>query len=291
MKTLYTLLTLMFVLTIAKAQTIPNAGFENWTNFGTYSDPTSWSSYNSYAAGSGNFNCEQGMPGAIGTSYLKLTVKAGSVVGTAMAASTPSMLLDLAPGFACNARPVSLTGKWQYLVSTNDTSMAEVFFFKWNPTTMTSDLMGMGIDMITAGSVSSWTNFSIPINYMNGDTPDSALIIFVAGAADNPIVGDYLHIDDLSFAGSGPSGIEVVSEKIKLTIAPNPVTTHAILSFEEEQKNTSINIFDILGNEIKTIHFSGKQLSIEKGTMKEGLYFIQITDEKKQIVNKKIIIQ
>ena len=38
---------LLMTVTILKGQTvIPNPGFENWTNFGNYSDPTGWDTPN-----------------------------------------------------------------------------------------------------------------------------------------------------------------------------------------------------------------------------------------------------
>lgn len=47
----------------------------------------------------------------------------------------------------------------------------------------------------------------------------------------------------------------------------------------------------MLGKEIKTINFTGKQCVIEKGEMKKGVSFIQITNERKKTVNKKIVIE
>ena len=37
--------------------------------------------------------------------------------------------------------------------------------------------------------------------------------------------------------------------------------------------------------------FTGRQLLIEKGEMSKGIYFVQVTDEKMNVVNKKIIVQ
>jgi hypothetical protein len=48
---------------------------------------------------------------------------------------------------------------------------------------------------------------------------------------------------------------------------------------------------DVLGKEIKTINFTGKQLILTKGEMSAGTYFVQITDENNNVVNRKIIIQ
>ncbi len=76
-----------------------------------------------------------------------------------------------------------------------------------------------------------------------------------------------------------------------LTIYPNPFTAQTTITFSETQKNTTIKITDLLGKEIKTINFTGKQLVLEKENMKAGIYFVQTTDIQKHICNKKIVIQ
>ena len=48
---------------------------------------------------------------------------------------------------------------------------------------------------------------------------------------------------------------------------------------------------DVLGKKIKEINFAGKELLIEKGEMKEGIYFLLIQDEKRNVEIKKIVIQ
>lgn len=76
-----------------------------------------------------------------------------------------------------------------------------------------------------------------------------------------------------------------------INISPNPFTFQTNILFNEAQKNSTIKIMDILGKEIKSINFKGKQLTIEKGEMKEGIYFVQVIDENKNVVNKKIVMQ
>lgn len=76
-----------------------------------------------------------------------------------------------------------------------------------------------------------------------------------------------------------------------INIFPNPSDTFTIIAFSEQQKQTSIIITDVLGKEIKKINFTGRQLRIEKGEMQEGIYFVQITCEKKNFLNKIIIMQ
>lgn len=84
---------------------------------------------------------------------------------------------------------------------------------------------------------------------------------------------------------------ELINRRTIIEIFPNPFTFQTNITFSEEQKNTTIKITDILGQEIKTINFTGRQLVIDKGEMKAGIYFVQTIDEKKNDTNKKIIVQ
>ncbi len=89
----------------------------------------------------------------------------------------------------------------------------------------------------------------------------------------------------------GTVGIEKIQYESSFVIAPNPVTSQTTISFSAEQKNTTIRITGLLGKEIKTINFTGRQLVIDKDEMNEGIYFVQIINEKKNISNRKIVIQ
>lgn len=84
---------------------------------------------------------------------------------------------------------------------------------------------------------------------------------------------------------------DLLSNDKGILIAPNPFSSQTTISFTKEQRNTIIKIMDILGSDIKTVNLSGKELKIEMGEMKAGIYFIQIMDENKIVVNRKIIIQ
>lgn len=290
MKKVSTLIALMLMMTASKAQTIPNAGFENWTNFGSYSNPTNWGSYNYVYPNTPT--CEQGTPGAVGNSYLKLTVKnTGTVeMGFAYLANFDA-LGDVLPAFACNFQPTSLTGKWKYLVSPSDTSMIQIYFFKWNSSTQMSDIVGIGEKEILPGAVSSWTNFSIPISFFSSQMPDSAAIMLGAGIADNPVLNDYLYIDDLGFGASIPTSINQVQDAIQVTLSPNPFSSSTTLNFSELQNNTRITLLDMFGHTLRTIICNGYQYSLDKGDLKEGLYIIQIMDEKGNTITRKIAVE
>ncbi len=77
----------------------------------------------------------------------------------------------------------------------------------------------------------------------------------------------------------------------EITISPNPFTSQTTILFAQEQKQTTIKIMDVLGKEMRTMMFSGKQLLLEKEEMQNGIYFIQIIDVNKKVTIKRIILQ
>lgn len=85
-------------------------------------------------------------------------------------------------------------------------------------------------------------------------------------------------------------GIDEQNNNSEINIAPNPFNNQTIISFNEEQKHSALKITDVLGKEVRSINFSGKQLIIEKGEMQPGIYFVKIFDGKK-IYDKKIVVQ
>jgi hypothetical protein len=77
----------------------------------------------------------------------------------------------------------------------------------------------------------------------------------------------------------------------EMNVYPNPFTSQTNIVFSEVQRNSTIRIVDILGKEISSIHFSGDRLTLEKGNMKKGIYFIQAIDVAHNISIQKLILQ
>lgn len=86
-------------------------------------------------------------------------------------------------------------------------------------------------------------------------------------------------------------GIETGKSQNHFTIFPNPFTSQTTLTFGKEFKDASIKIVNLIGAEVKNYTFSGTQISIEKGDLKTGVYFIEVFSEKKLIAIEKIEIQ
>ena len=86
-------------------------------------------------------------------------------------------------------------------------------------------------------------------------------------------------------------GVTEINNANSVSISPNPFTAQTVITFSNEQKNTTVKIIDVVGKEIKTQTFSGKQLIIEKGELNNGIYFVQITDENRNTIIKKIVVE
>ncbi len=120
---------------------------------------------------------------------------------------------------------------------------------------------------------------------IQNDTLNFTLISDQCATGRGSVIANYYWVNLLT------TGIPLLNTSTNINIYPNPFTNSTTVSFSNEQKNTTIKITEILGKEVKSQNFSGKQLVIEKGEMPTGVYFLEIIDDKKNILNKKIIIQ
>ena len=144
-------------------------------------------------------------------------------------------------------------------------------------------------------------------NYSNCICTDAIGNIYITGgfSSNNCSFGSTLLTNtvagslDFFIAKAGSATVGVNENKntdnLENTISPNPFTFVTTIYFSEEQRDASIKITDILGKEIRTINLTGKQLTIEKGEMSNGIYFVQIIPStglgNGKVVNRKIVIQ
>lgn len=88
------------------------------------------------------------------------------------------------------------------------------------------------------------------------------------------------------------TGIKPVDDLFNsFVVFPNPVTEQLTIVFSVLQKNTKISITDLLGKEVRTVLFSGKEMSLPRGNLKDGIYLIQVVSENETIQRQKIIVR
>lgn len=189
----------LFIGSSTNAQIIPNACFENRANYGLYSDSKGWSHSNFMSPG--NPACEPGWQGISGSSFLKLSVKDSlsvSIPAVAMLADNVSSVGPI-PNFNCNTRPVTLPGKYKYLISPYYYSGFHIERSKWNSATQSGDINGISELYLSHGVMTNRSNFSIPMQYSSNDIPNSALAACNIGMMlFGSTIGDHLQIDDIS---------------------------------------------------------------------------------------------
>ena len=87
-----------------------------------------------------------------------------------------------------------------------------------------------------------------------------------------------------------PAGINESETDNKINIYPNPFTSQTTIDLNTDYKKATLKVVDVLGKELNSINFSGRQVVIEREELKAGMYFIQIISENKLIATNKIII-
>lgn len=306
MKKLSTLLIALSLGYVANAQ-IPNAGFENWTahtaSSGNYDTPDDWGNADTLGtitlAGVG-YTCEKGTPGAVGSSYIKLTSKASSVSaigvvpGIAVSGKisfsmtgTPS----ISSGFPITTRPANLTGQWQYTPGAGDQGSISVLLTKRNVAASKTDTISY-TEYQLAGTVSSWTAFSIPLTYQHGDAPDSGRILLLSGKISGGTAGSTLSVDDLAFTGSVPNGVVNVNNITpSIEIYPNPATGYANISYESVTAgNVHISVTNLSGSTVTEVDFKKSRgantFPIDISKIASGIYFVKMSDENGVAVKK-----
>jgi hypothetical protein len=132
-------------------------------------------------------------------------------------------------------------------------------------------------------------------------TTDASGNVYVTGSFDSPTItfgtttltnAGSVDMFIAKYDGTGTGvGVDEMFGNKEISVSPNPFASQTTITFNEEQKNTTLYIRDALGKIIRKETFSGKQFVIEKGNITAGIYFVETTDEKKNVTNTKIIIQ
>ena len=104
----------------------------------------------------------------------------------------------------------------------------------------------------------------------------------------------YYYIDDVSVIDLATTGIaQISSGNIQVSIYPNPASS--VLNVEvttpNENPNANITITDMLGNMVKQLAVSSKQLSINVANLSEGVYQLSIQGSNFSITKKLVIVK
>ncbi|MEO7080725.1 MAG: T9SS type A sorting domain-containing protein [Flavobacteriales bacterium] len=259
----------MLITNTASAQ-IPNGGFENWDDHGTYMEPAGgWLTYNDIVTPVGPWiTVERGTPGAVGNYYASVTSRI--LPDTSISTSVLQGWLSL-NGFSFTGRPAALTGQWQYGIEPSDTAEVLVFLARWN-SAGDVEVVAEGSLEVT-GSLSGWHPLSVPLTYFSAQAPDSAYIQFSAskdlGAS---VAGSFLRIDDLAFTGS--VGVEEQQLQSRFIVFPSPASN--LLSIEADQRITELKAMDMTGRTVLEQKPGTERVGWDVSNLNKGSYIVRV---------------
>jgi len=276
---------IFFLILIAMAThgQIPNGSFENWTTVSSYSMPDQWDNLNPSTAGSGIFTCTKGTPGSPGSAYLRLTTKdiplMGIVPGVAVCGVLDQVTRQPVTGFSFTLRPQNFTGKWQFMMFGSGLGFIDITLTRWDVPSQSRKTVA-SIHQPLTGMEMSWSNFTIPFIYSDGQYPDTCMF-FLSSSGTVPAEQDYLYLDNLQFQGA-VTGIEQASAREHaLEVFPDPADEFFTARF------TSVNaakvrlvLCDRLGRTVREVtadaHPGENRIIFDSSPVPAGLYMLKL---------------
>ncbi|MGB2868395.1 MAG: T9SS type A sorting domain-containing protein [Bacteroidota bacterium] len=243
MKSLFMFL-LFSMLSLSLQAQVPNAGFETWTT----GNPDGWWTTNVIGVA---VPIVQSSTAHSGSSAIQGTVL--SVANLPYAALVQSG--NSALGFPTSQRYATLTGYYRFTPVSGDRFAANVIMYKGE------NAVGVGA-IAPATTVSSYTQFSVPIGYFTSDVPDTCVIqltILGPTSGSDYHVGSVMLADDLVLSGTATSVMQAASGQMpeQFTLRqnyPNPFNPSTTFEFGLSQPGfTTLKVYNTLGTEIASI--------------------------------------
>lgn len=305
----FTFLIALSVLCIsASSQTVQNPGFETWVSNNetahTYQMPQRWVTSDIILT---FFNELFGNPGYVVNSVSQTSVSHSGNYATQMGVAVSNYndtvggaivysnsVADLLEGggFPFAFRPANLTGWKKWVRFGGDSATVIIQMSKWNATTQSRDMVADVEYFITTPSA-AWSTFTVPINYIMNVYPDT-ITITIGNNSTYPHVGSVFTVDDLSFTGNVPIGInEITAATHSAVVMPNPFSDQATLNLKDAQiTNGKMEIYDVLGNKVRQVeNLSGSNFIINREGLPAGIYFYMLSEKNALIATGKISVE
>lgn len=288
MKKIFTLIFSTVVINYsANAQALPNPGFENWTDGGSYDNPNNWSTLNSLTSIFQFYTCTKSTDAHSGTNSVRLETKYSGpglntningiiTTGEFQVSGTTGASIGGAP---YTLRPDSIIGWYKYTPSGNDTGYAEVILL--NATD--DDTLGRGVFSQTS-TVADWTRFAAAINYDSTISANPALlrINLNSSSGNSPQAGSVIFFDDLEFAFT--TGIKEENRKINFSVYPNPATDELYVK-NSSNEAAKMHLFDVAGKKITELSISLNTTRTNISSYSQGVYLYTISDKNSEILH------
>jgi len=275
--------------TAVAQDTLPNPGFEDWTNGGGFLNPDGWGTINHLIPTVSRTNAAGEVhSGTYAAKLSSVAVGPNIAPGICVTGQVNIATSGVDGGIAYNLRPVSMTGWFMYSPGTGDTASVEVTLTKWNAQDSTTEVVGYTRQIFTQ-SVTSYQQFTDSIDYSSTDAPDTAVIVLLSSAGANGVAGSTLFIDDLAF-GFDNTGVENHFAGLRIGVGPNPAQNTLYIS--NLKTEATFELFDITGRKAGVFQVSENKRDVNIAQFANGVYVYRISDEKQSMLSTgKLIVR
>lgn len=271
----------LFVLVVNTIAQIPNNGFEQWDNIGSFMEPVGYLTPNSEAIGTYYpvTRSTDHYPTTVGDYSIRIennTSLLPNIDGLGIALQNTSNILFDGPGpaFPIIGHPTSLTGYFKYSPQNGDSMFILVLLYH-NGTVVA------GNEFVSADTTLNWSPFTLP--FSNYVTADSGSILIAAYYANGhppqyvPFGNSVLHIDNLNFDNLITSIPEQTTKNHLFSFYPNPAFDYITLNTDETANGeNTVNIYNIIGELVMTKKRIQNQQKINIDDLISGVYLVEI---------------
>jgi hypothetical protein len=280
MKKLYILLVVLLAFLVISNAQIPNAGFENWIEYGNGMKPVGWWSPNDSISSASSYfpitRSDDHYPSDNGNYSIRLENNTSLATEWAGAGIIwpGGWSGNNYPSFPVTGHPVRLRGYYKFLPQNGDSMDIHFELYK-NGTPVTSG------GFYTASASAEWTTFSAIVSNTDYTSVDSARIMISAFNSDNGPSGIHgnsvLYVDNLSFDNQAGFVSEHRAPAPVCIIAPNPASDFFTITLKTRiNTELRLNIYDVAGNIVKSCIVLKNRQQIEIQGLSTGIYFIEI---------------
>lgn len=108
--------------------------------------------------------------------------------------------------------------------------------------------------------------------------------------------GAYYYLDDVCVSTDSAycknyMGVQDAMNFSLLSVFPNPFADQTTFTFDSALSNAWLKVYDVLGKEVTSLSFSGRQITLRRRDLKNGIYFYQVASRNKVVASGKLMVE
>ncbi|MBC8320204.1 MAG: T9SS type A sorting domain-containing protein [Bacteroidetes bacterium] len=287
MKNIFIVVILIGLGSITSAQTLPNAEFQSWVDYGIYEEPEFWSTPNpftalppifvitvskSHDAFSGDYSVKLETKDVLGGTYQA----PGLITLAQFSIDFINLSFNISGGLALQENVSKLTGMYKYQGAEGDSASVLIYNFKRDEEGVI-DTIGYGLSYLHDTAI--WTPFTVNMENLNNNIPDTFNVIIMSSAMTPNFEfhsGSVLYVDSLAIE-TNTGVINLSDYQIKVKVFPNPSSDFVQFETSESENKRLISIYNAVGSIISTNNFFESKTNISVNELPSGPYFYRVT--------------